>query len=113
MGGWRSVSPKTSHVIAIRKIETPRICARRADALRLRNGFWLRGRWILVDASKIKVFSGYHGDRNTPAYLSVCIAMRAVTSLEAGLSIGCVSEQLINQTRWEWNIKRHVAPMEL
>jgi hypothetical protein len=99
--------------MAIRKIETPRICARRADALRLPSGFWLRGRWILVDASKIKVFSGYHGDRNTPAYLSVYIAMRTVVSLEAALLIGRVSAQLINQTRWEWNIKRHVVPMEL
>src|SRR6266516_846402 len=30
MDGWRSVSPKTSHVIAIRKIETPRMVARGA-----------------------------------------------------------------------------------
>jgi hypothetical protein len=30
MDGWRSVSPKTSHVIAIRKMETPRMVARSA-----------------------------------------------------------------------------------
>jgi len=39
--------------------------------------------------------------------------MRAVISLEAALLIGCVIEQLINQTRREWNIKRHVDPMKL
>ena len=57
MDGWRSVPPKTSHVIAIRKIETPRMVARGAGECGDGIFFALRDRVLIPCGSEAESVS--------------------------------------------------------
>ena len=70
MDGWRSVSPKSSHVIAIRKIETPRMVARGAGECGDGIFFALRDRMFIPCGSEAESFSRYN-NRETPNYLGL------------------------------------------
>jgi hypothetical protein len=71
MDGWRSVSPKTSHIIAIRKIETPRMIARGAGECGDGIFFALRDRVFIPCASEAESVSSRYDNRNTPNYLGL------------------------------------------
>ena len=71
MDGWRRVSPKTSHVIAIRKIETPRMVARGAGECGDGIFFALQDRVFIPCGSEAESVSSRYDNRHTPNYLSL------------------------------------------
>ncbi len=71
MDGWRSVSPKTSHVIAIRKIETPRMVARGARECGDGIFFALPDRMFIPCGSEAESVSSRYDHRDTPNYLGL------------------------------------------
>ena len=66
MDGWRSVSPKTSHVIAIRKIETPRMVAPGAGECGDKIFFALRQRVFIPCGSEAESVSSRYDNRDPP-----------------------------------------------
>ena len=73
MDGWRSVSPKTSHVIAIRKIETPRMVARGAGECGDGIFFAFRDRVFIPCGSEAESVSSRYDNRDTPNYLGLYV----------------------------------------
>src|SRR5439155_26233350 len=73
MDGWRSVSPKTSHVIAIRKIETPRMVARGAGECGDVIFFTLPHRVFIPCGSEAESVSSRCDNRDTPHYLDLYV----------------------------------------
>ena len=71
MDGWRSVSPKTSHVIAIRKIETPRMVAPGAGECGDKIFFALRQRVFIPCGSEAESVSSRYDNRDPPNYLGL------------------------------------------
>src|SRR5438552_18795214 len=73
MDWWRSVSPKTSHVIAIRKIETPRRVAR--GARECGDGIFLalRDRVFISCRSEAESVSSRYDNRDTPNHLGLYV----------------------------------------
>src|SRR5436190_13454762 len=71
MDGWRSVSAKTSHVIAIRKIETPRMVARGAGECGDGIFFALRDRVLIPCGSEAESVSDLPHRYLLPSWLDV------------------------------------------